>query len=286
MENTVMRVHNDDIISFIFSIIAGSVLVLPMDTIRDGITWNMISASLVCRQWWKCMCPLITSFTFNDTNHLLDIIRKNDIIRINVVRGDDFITLSRLENKLSETTLTAPMFTNNYVRAFNKLCKLMKITKIILKNNHAYFDCNTIINPNLRLIITHGYYPFVQHDGANDMQIVRIGRRINYGETIATITYTASDNHLDIKGEFEIFRSNIKMILRSIDRNSVKRLTITTFNYDLSECYVTRKFRNLISAEVYRCCGLMSFVTGNIVFVRTVSVEKWNDIVESMKTGY
>jgi hypothetical protein len=256
-----------------------------MDTIRDGITWNMISASLVCKQWWKCMCPLITSFTFNDTNHLLDIIRKNDIIRINIVRGDDFITLSRLENKLLETTLTGPMFTDNYVGAINELCKLMKITKIILKNNHAYFDSANIVNPNLRLLITCGYYPFIQHDGTNDIQIVRIGRQIYYGITVARITYTASDNHLDIKGEEEISSNDIKMILRSIDRNSVKKLTITTFNYNLPGHYVIKKFRNLISAEVYRCGG-MAIGTGKIVSVREISVEKWRDDVESKETMY
>lgn len=92
----------DDIIIIICYIIANGVPSLPMDSIRDGITWQMSSMSLVCKQWYKWSHTFIAAFTLKRTDALLYAV---PLMNFSIIRMKDFIIVRRLESRLLENTL-------------------------------------------------------------------------------------------------------------------------------------------------------------------------------------
>ena len=197
----------DEIVAIICYIIASSMPSLPMDTIRDGNTWNMISASLVCKQWRRC-----TPFNnYSVIYPLMDVIQLMTVFKLK-----NFIYIRKLEKQLLSNVLTID-------RHINKLCKIIKTTNMII---YPWSTCDDVlINPYLRTLnIYRDYLPTYQHIGTNDLQIEHHWYKQGKNRK-KFIMYTAIDNTLIIDAH-EIYESTLKEVRRVINANSVKKLII------------------------------------------------------------
>lgn len=248
----------DEIVVIICYIIASSMPLLPMDTIRDSNTWNMISSSLVCKQWRRCM-PFNNYPTIYP---LMDVIQWYDVFKLK-----NFIYIRKLEKQLLSNVLTIDQH-------INKLCKIIKTTNITI---FPWSTCDDVlINPYLRTLNIHrDYLPSYQHVGTNDLQI----EQYHYRRGKKIITYTAIDNTLIIDAH-DVYESTLNEVCKVIDANSVKKLII------IGSCHIVwsmkvvyehfrharaRVFTNIVDAN-------SSANISNIVDIHLVSKDKLREL--------
>lgn len=238
--------HIDEIIVIICYIVANGTPSLPMDSIRDGITWQMSSTSLVCKQWWKCMQPFITDFALKRASPIVSAL---PLINFIIIGMKDFIIVRRLESRLLENILTTASSIYS-ITTINKLCTIMKIIEIKIKHPIVKYDMSNrmIFNPNLRRITTLGKIPNIDHSRINDLTIMSFKKCM---DEPVTFTYTASNDQLIIRNPFYGEFIEVYDMVRYIDIINIKRVVVITQSYSIKAYDICRVFINAITIKVY-----------------------------------